>query len=106
MALILENYDVSTGETRTSTITAPATCKFQVLTTDFIGRVYFYVQTTQAGGQWIAEKDENNNPIRFSIESGKDNGINIQGFGGSDISILVVPSGTCTGTISIDVISS
>jgi len=106
MALILEDYDVSLGETRTSTITAPAGIDCQVLTTDFVGTVYFNAQKKQAGGQWVNIKDENGKPIRFIIQSGADNGINIQGLGGSDVSFQVVPSGICSGTISIDVIAS
>jgi len=106
MALILTAYNVALGETRTETVVAPAVIDCQVLTTDFVGFVYFWAQKKQAGGQWIPVNDENGNPIRFSISSGLDNGINIQGLGGSDVSFLVKPSGVCTGTISIDVITS
>lgn len=104
MALILTDHDVSLGETRTETITAPTSIDCQVLTTNFVGRVIFWAQKKQAGGQWIDVKDENGNPIRFGISSGLDNGINIQGLGGSDVSFRVDPVGVCTGTISIDVI--
>jgi hypothetical protein len=105
MALILEDYDVSLGETRTSVITAPSSVDCHVITTNFIGRVYFIAQKKHSIGQWIDLKDENNKQIKFSIIDGLDNGINIQGLGGSDISFIVMPIGICSGTISFDVIA-
>jgi len=109
MALILTNYDLTGGETRTtSTITEATYVESQVLLGTVAGRVMYYPERKQSTGDWIPITDGLDNVIAWStldeVEAGR-NLVGLTGNAGSTFSIRVKPLGAASGTISIDAVT-
>jgi len=105
MAAILTNHDLEDGEIRSSVISDATKVELQTLLNTVVGRVRYIVEKKQGSGNWISVKDENGNAIELLTVNSIEEGLNIQGLGGSSFSIRVIPVGTVTGILSIDVIT-
>ena len=106
MALILENYDLSTitDFKRTLVITNATYVEYQTLLDGVLGVVTYTPQKLQSTGDWISIRDNNGKYMTISTNNDIEDGENIQLLSGaSSFSILVKVSGTATGLLNIDV---
>ncbi len=109
MSLILEDYDLSGGESRsTSKITSATYINLQSLLGTVAGRVDVEVDCLQSTGDWRPlydyDKDNNKKHIGYTTLDETEDGVNIAGLNGSlEVSVRVIPRGSASGTLSIDV---
>jgi hypothetical protein len=104
MATLLDTYDLTGGDVRTSTITTPTQVEIATVLTTVSGRVTYHAERLQTVGVWIPVRDEKGKPIIFQTNNVVNNGINLLGLGGSTFSLWVVPGDNTTGTVLIDAI--
>lgn len=107
MAAIKDTYDLSSGTTRSLTITGGTYLDIHAFLTTVTGLVSYYIEKrNSATGDWISVRDGvSGKKVSFSTNGTDENGITITGLSGDDTttySVNIIPGGSTTGTLTLD----
>ena len=106
MAYILEDYDLSGGNTNTTEFTPQNFSRFTVIPSSIVNSCKIELYVKGDNGSGYKAKDENGQAIEISLIGSDERGFNVAGLNAASAYLKVTPQSGETGSISVDLVQS